>query len=102
MHSFIYIQIIFCFALFFLSLVSILSHRRDFLMIVILIEVLLLCSNMLFLFFSILLDDIGGQLFTFFVLTVGAAEAAVGLAIIILYFKLRGNILLLQRFSLKG
>ena len=102
MYTFLFIQLILCLKIFFFSLINILIHRKDFLMLVITLEVLLLSINMLLIFFSILLDDISGQIFTLFVLTVAAAEASVGLAIIILYYKTRGNITILQRFSLKG
>jgi NADH-quinone oxidoreductase subunit K len=66
------------------------------------IELLLLSINLNFVIFSIYLDDLYGQLFSFFILTVAAAESAVGLAIIIIYYRIRGNILITQKAALKG
>jgi NADH-quinone oxidoreductase subunit K len=57
---------------------------------------------MYLLLFSLYLDDIFGQLFSFFVLTVAAAESSIGLAIIILYYKNRGNIFYSNKFLLKS
>ena len=55
------------------------------------IEILLLSVNINFAVFSIYLDDIVGQCFVLFILTVAAAESAVGLAIIIVYYRIKGN-----------
>ena len=57
---------------------------------------------MLFLIFSLQLDDAMGQIFVLYVLTIAASESAIGLAIIILYYKKKGNISLNTRFSLKS
>ena len=59
-------------------------------------------SNLNFILFSIYLDDLSGQIFSFFILTVAASESAVGLAIIIVYFRIRGSIRILQSSALKG
>jgi NADH-quinone oxidoreductase subunit K len=56
------------------------------------IELLLLSINLNFLYFSVFLDDIIGQIFSLFILTVAAAESAIGLAIMIIFFKLSGDI----------
>jgi NADH-quinone oxidoreductase subunit K len=56
------------------------------------IELLLLSINLNFLYFSVFLDDIIGQIFSLFILTVAAAESAIGLAIMIIFFKLYGDI----------
>ena len=56
------------------------------------IELVLLSINLNFLYFSVFLDDIVGQIFSLIILTVAAAESAIGLAIIILLFKISGNI----------
>jgi len=56
------------------------------------IELMLLASNLLFVAFSVYLDDIFGQLVALFVLTVAAAESAIGLAILVAYYRLRGSI----------
>ena len=65
------------------------------------IEILLLSTNLNFIFFSIYLDDLYGQLFSLFILTVAAAESAIGLAIVITYYRFHGNILINNTISLK-
>lgn len=96
------LQIFICLYLFFIGFLGILLNRRHFLIVIISIETILLSVNLLFLLFSLLLDDIFGQIFAFFILTVAAAESCVGLAIIILYYRNRGNISFNNRFSLKS
>ena len=56
------------------------------------IELLLLSINLNFIYFSVFIDDLIGQLFSLFILTVAAAESAIGLAIIIVFFKILGDI----------
>ena len=70
MYTFLFFQLVFCIKKFFFSLINILIHRKDFLMLVITLEILLLSVNMLLIFFSIFLDDISGQVFTLFFLSV--------------------------------
>jgi len=65
-------------------------------------ELLLLSTNLNFIFFSIYLDDLYGQLFSLFILTIAASESAIGLAIIILHYRSCGNILLSSITLLKG
>ena len=66
------------------------------------IELILLAVNINLVSFSIYLQDLVGQVFTMFILTVAAAEAAVGLAIIVIYYKNRGSINVEQISSFKG
>jgi len=66
------------------------------------IELILLGVNLNFILFSMYLDDVYGQLFSLFILTVAAAESAIGLAILILYYRIRGNIYINQKAILKG
>tara|TARA_B100001173_G_C15631723_1_gene397413 strand:- start:354 stop:560 length:207 start_codon:yes stop_codon:yes gene_type:complete len=66
------------------------------------IELILLSVNINLVSFSIYLQDLAGQVFTMFILTVAAAEAAVGLAIIVIYYKNKGSIQVEQIKSLKG
>lgn len=87
---------------FFLGVLGVLTNRRHFLVIIVCIEMMLLSINMCFLIFSIQLDDIIGQIFSFFILTVAAAESSIGLAIIILYYKNKGNIFSSIRFLLRS
>jgi NADH-quinone oxidoreductase subunit K len=96
------LQIFICLYLFIIGFLGILLNRRHFLIVIISIETILLSVNLLFLLFSLLLDDIFGQIFAFFILTIAAAESCVGLAIIILYYRNRGNISFNNRFALKS
>lgn len=66
--------------------------RKHILIILISIELILLSVNINFIVFSIMLDDLLGQLYSLLVLTVAASETAIGLAIIIIYYRLRGSI----------
>lgn len=66
------------------------------------IELVLLSINLNFILFSVYLDDFYGQIFSLFVLTIAAAESAIGLAILILYYRLRGKISINQIATLKG
>ena len=66
------------------------------------IELILLSVNINLVSFSIYLQNLTGQIFTMFILTVAAAEAAVGLAIIVIYFKNKGSIQVEKISSLKG
>jgi NADH-quinone oxidoreductase subunit K len=78
--------------LFLIGVFGIVLNRQNVLIILMCIELILLSANLNFTFFSIYLDDIYGQLFSLFILTIAACESAIGLAILILYFRLRGNI----------
>ena len=67
-------------------------NRKNVIIILMSIELILLAVNINFVAFSAYMGDIVGQIFTMFVLTVAAAEAAIGLAILVVYFRNRGNI----------
>jgi NADH:ubiquinone oxidoreductase subunit K len=56
------------------------------------IELMLLAVNILFIFFSIALDDLLGQILALFILTVAAGESAIGLALLVIYYRIRGTI----------
>jgi NADH-quinone oxidoreductase subunit K len=88
--------------LFFIGLLGIVLNRRNILIVLMCIEIILLSLNLNFIILSTYLDDFCGQVFSFFILTVAAAESAVGLAIIIIYYRLRGEIKSFQPVSLKG
>ena len=88
--------------LFFIGILGIISNRRNILIVLMCIELILLSINLNFILFSVYLDDSYGQLFSLFILTVAAAEAAIGLAILILYYRIRGNIFINQIVTLKG
>ena len=78
--------------IFIIGILGIFLARKNIILVLICIEVMLIALNIFFVFFSIYLDDILGYFFSFFILTVAAAESAIGLAIIILLFKISGNI----------
>nr|AZL93013.1 NADH dehydrogenase subunit 4L [Peronospora effusa]AZL93045.1 NADH dehydrogenase subunit 4L [Peronospora effusa] len=83
---------IFTFFLFCLGLFGIILNRQNIIIILMSIELLLLSINLNFIYFAVLIDDIIGQVFSLLILTVAAAESAIGLAIMIVFFKLSRDI----------
>jgi len=73
--------------LFALSVIGIFLNRRNLIVLLMAIELMLLAVNMNFVAFSYYLNDMHGQVFVFFILTVAAAESAIGLAILVLLFR---------------
>lgn len=88
--------------LFSLSLIGIISNRKNVILLLICIELMLLSVNTNFIAFSHFYNQITGQIFVFFILTVAAAEAAIGLAIVVLLYRNRGNIDVDKINHLKG
>ncbi len=88
--------------LFTIGTVGIFLNRRNVIVILMSIELMLLAVNINFVAFSLYLGDLVGQVFTLFVLTVAAAEAAIGLAILVVYFRNRGDIYMDDIAMLKG
>ncbi|MCP3955492.1 MAG: NADH-quinone oxidoreductase subunit NuoK [Proteobacteria bacterium] len=88
--------------LFALSIIGIFLNRKNLLIILMSIELLLLAVNMNFVAFSAFLGDLSGQVFVFFILTVAASEAAIGLAILIVLFRNRSTINVSDLDTLKG
>lgn len=88
--------------LFAISVVGIFLNRKNVVILLMAIELLLLAVNINFVAFSHYLNDIAGQVFVFFILTVAAAEAAIGLAILIVLFRSRQTINVDELDSLKG
>ena len=88
--------------IFTIGIIGIFLNRKNVIIILMSIELMLLAVNINLVSFSIYLQDLVGQVFTMFILTVAAAEAAVGLAIIVIYYKNRGSINVEQISSLKG
>jgi NADH-quinone oxidoreductase subunit K len=78
--------------LFTLGIFGIFLNRKNVIVILMSIELMLLAINLNFVAFSVYLNDLAGQVFALFVLTVAAAEAAIGLAILVVYFRNRGTI----------
>ena len=78
--------------LFCISVAGIFLNRKNVIILLMSIELMLLSVNINFVAFSAHLGDLGGQVFTMFILTVAAAEAAIGLAILVVFFRNRGSI----------
>ncbi|EGO95917.1 NADH-quinone oxidoreductase subunit NuoK [Acidiphilium sp. PM] len=75
-----------------IGIFGIFLNRKNIIVIMMSIELILLAANINFVAFSLALHDMAGQVFTMFVLSVAAAEAAIGLAILVVYFRNRGSI----------
>ena len=88
--------------LFSISVVGIFLNRKNLVVLLMAIELLLLAANMNFIAFSHYLGDLAGQVFVFFILTVAAAESAIGLAILIVVFRSRHTINVQDLDRLKG
>ena len=88
--------------LFTIGVVGIFLNRKNIIIILMSIELILLAVNLNFVAFSAYLGDLVGQVFALFVLTVAAAEAAIGLAILVVYFRNRGSIAVEDVSRLKG
>ena len=78
--------------LFLLGIWGIFLNRKNILIMLMSIELMILAVNLNFLFFSAFLDDLLGQFFALLVLTVAAAESAIGLALLVVYYRVRGTI----------
>ncbi|WP_119061793.1 NADH-quinone oxidoreductase subunit NuoK [Dichotomicrobium thermohalophilum] len=88
--------------LFTLGVFGIFINRKNVIVILMSIELMLLAVNINLVAFSAFLNDLVGQIFTLFVLTVAAAEAAIGLAIVVVYYRNRGTIAVDEINVLKG
>jgi NADH-quinone oxidoreductase subunit K len=88
--------------LFSLAVAGIFMNRKNLIVLLMSIELMLLAVNMNFVAFSYYLNDLAGQVFVFFILTVAAAEAAIGLAILVVVFRNRGTINVQDLDELKG
>ena len=88
--------------IFTIGVVGIFLNRKNVIVILMSIELILLAVNINLVSFSIFTQDLTGQIFTMFILTVAAAEAAIGLAIITVYYKNKGSIRVEDISSLKG
>ena len=88
--------------LFSMSVVGIFLNRKNIIVLLMAIELMLLAVNMNFVAFSHYLGDMHGQVFVFFILTVAAAESAIGLAILVLLFRSKSSISVEELNTLKG
>lgn len=88
--------------LFSLAVAGIFINRKNVILLLMCIELMLLAVNLNFIAFSWYLHDLAGQVFVFFILTVAAAEAAIGLAILVVLFRNRGTINVVDLDDMKG
>ena len=88
--------------IFTIGLVGIFLNRKNIIIILMCIELILLAVNINLVSFSIFINDLTGQIFALFILTVAAAEAAIGLAIIVAYYRNSGTIRVEEIDNLKG
>ena len=88
--------------LFTIGVFGIFLNRKNVIVILMAVELMLLAVNINFVAFSAYLGDLSGQVFTMFILTVAAAEAAIGLAILVTFFRNKGSIAIEDISELKG
>ena len=88
--------------IFTLGIVGVFMNRKNIIIILMSIELILLSVNINLVSFSIFINDLSGQIFTLFILTVAAAEAAIGLAIIVVYYRNSGTVRVEEIHELKG
>jgi NADH-quinone oxidoreductase subunit K len=79
-------------ALFLIGVLGLVLNRKNILITLMSIELMLLAINLNFIVFSIYLDDLAGYIFVLFILTIAAAESAIGLAILTIYYRLKNTI----------
>ena len=89
-------------AIFTIGLAGIFLNRKNIIVILMCIELILLAVNINLVSFSVFINELSGQIFTLFILTVAAAEAAIGLAIIVVYYRNSGTIRVEEINKLKG
>lgn len=88
--------------LYIIGVVGLVLNRKNMLIIIMAIELMLLAINLNFIIFSIYLDDILGQMFVLFILTVAATESSIGLAILIVYYRITKTILVGKLTTIKS
>lgn len=98
----IYLHIAYSLSLFLIGISGILINRRNIIIILMSIEVSLLSINYLFAIFSVVYDDVTGHIFALIVLTIAAAESAIGLAILVIVYTVRGTIAVEYLNLIKG
>ena len=98
----VYSYLILAALLFVIGVCGIFLNRKNVITILMSIELILLAVNINFVAFSVALGDLAGQIFTIFILTVAAAEAAIGLAILVVFYRNRGSIAVEDINQMKG
>ena len=96
------LQIFANFILFVIGIFGVLINRLNLLIVLMCIELILLSVNLNFIFFSLYLDDMYGQIISLLILTVASAESTIGLAILIIYYRLHQHILINNVVVLRG
>jgi len=98
----LYILFTLSISLFIIGILGVFITRKNLILILISIELMLLAINLGFIFFSYYIDDLIGIVFSIYVLTIAASEAAIGLALVVIYYRLRGLIAVDLISSIKG
>jgi len=88
--------------IFIIGIIGIIISRKNVVIVLMSIEVMLVGVNLMYILYGVYLDDIMGQIMSIYILTIAAAEAAIGLAILVLYYRIRGVIEVNLIQSLKG
>ena len=88
--------------LFLIGISGIILNRKNIIVMLMSIELMLLAVNLNFIIFSVYPDDVMGQLFAILILTVAAAESAIGLAILVVYYRVRGSVTVENIHLLRG
>jgi len=88
--------------LFFLGILGLVFNRKNILIILMSIELILLAVNLNFIVFSVYLDNILGQIISLFILTVAAAESAIGLALLVIFYRIKNSIVIEKIPTLKN
>lgn len=88
--------------LYLIGAIGLVLNRKNILIMLLAIEIMLLAVNLNFVTFSIYLDDILGQLFVLFILTVAATESSIGLAILVVFFRIKKTILIETILTIKS
>jgi NADH-quinone oxidoreductase subunit K len=78
--------------LFFIGILGLVLNRKNIIITLMALELMLLAVNLNFIIFSVYLDDIVGEVFVLFILTIAATESSIGLALLMVYFKLKNSI----------
>jgi NADH-quinone oxidoreductase subunit K len=90
------------FSLFFFGIFGVFLNRKNIILILMCIELMLLSVNLVLLVISIFIDDCFGQIFSVFILTIAASESSIGLAILIVYFRINGTVTIERTALIKG
>ncbi len=88
--------------LFTIGVMGVLLNRQNIIVVLMAIEIMLLAVNLNFVAYASFLKDLNGQVFTLFILIVAAAEAAIGLAILMAFYRLKGSLIMDDAAELKG